>query len=109
MWIERTHYFAKPGCAEQVLHTRRRACAVRAAIGLPAGAIYLRAGGDGPDIAWQCEFDTDQSHEADLRARAESPEFEAVRAAMRNLIDRFERIIERRDAPEPSHAAGAQP
>ena len=40
--IERTHYFAKPGRRDEVLAMRRRACDVRAAIGLPRGTIGVR-------------------------------------------------------------------
>lgn len=94
--IERTHYFAHPGQAEAVLATRRRACAVRLSLGLPAGEIVLRGpGGDGSeaDVAWQCRFPTAQAQAADLAARAASPAFEAVRAEMRTHIARVERQV----------------
>ncbi len=98
MWIERTGYYAKAGAAAAVLENRRLACAVRAEIGLAAGDIFVRADGDGPDVRWECHFPTREAHAADLAARAASPEFEAVRARMRSLIDRFERHVEQRDA-----------
>ena len=63
--VERTHYYAKPGLAAQMLDVRRKACAVRLSIGLPAGEIFVKyPGGDGsePDVAWQCTF-------ADVAAR----------------------------------------
>ena len=94
--IERTAYFAKPGRAAEVLETRRRACAVRLAIGLPAGEIFVKQpGGDGtePDIAWQCAFAGADAQAADLAARGASPAFEEARARMRTLIDRFERQV----------------
>lgn len=97
--IERTTYFAQPGRADEVLATRRRACAVRLAIGLPAGEIVVRGpGGDGsePDVSWQCAFPDEAAHQADLAARAASPDFEAVRATMRGLIAKFERQVYRR-------------
>ncbi len=97
MWIERTSYYAKPGRATAVLDARRRASAVRAAIGLPVGAIYVREGDEGPDVRWECSFETAEVHAADLAARAASEEFEAARAHMREQIDRFERHVERRD------------
>lgn len=94
--IERTHYYAHPGQAEAVLATRRRACAVRLSIGLPAGEILAKhPGGDDsePDIVWICGFPTAAAHAADLAARAASPAFEAVRATMRSHIARFERQV----------------
>jgi len=63
--VERTHYYAKPGLAAEVLDVRRKASAVRLSIGLPAGEIFVKyPGGDGsePDVAWQCTF-------ADVAAR----------------------------------------
>src|SRR5437868_14282806 len=95
MIIERTHYYAKPGLAEHVLATRRRASLVRIAIGLPAGEIRTKAGGNGPDVSWQCAFAGESEHAADLAARASSAEFEAVRAEMRAAAERFARCIER--------------
>ena len=100
MIIERTHYYAKPNQKESVLALRRRACEVRVAIGLPAGTIRVKAdaSADGPDVAWECAFPSKQAHQADLDASAASPDFEAVRAGMRDAIDRFERLFEERVA-----------
>jgi len=100
MIVERTHYYAKPGQREAVLANRRRACEVRVAIGLPAGTIRVKAdpSADGPDVAWECAFPTRAAHQADLDARKSSADFEAVRAVMRGLIDRFERLFEERAA-----------
>lgn len=94
--IERTHYFALPGHAAQVLATRRRACHVRLAEGLPGGEIFVRGpGGDGSeaDVTWQCTFPDVAAQQADLAARAASSAFEAVRAAMRQHLARFERHV----------------
>lgn len=100
MIIERTNYYAKPGQRELVLAIRRRACDVRVAISLPAGTIRVKADSqaDGPDVAWECAFPTREAHQADLEARANSADFEAVRAQMRAAIDRFERLLEERAA-----------
>ncbi|MEO6623998.1 MAG: dienelactone hydrolase family protein [Burkholderiaceae bacterium] len=100
MIIERTHYFSKPGRHDATLAVRRDACNVRVAIGLPAGTIRVKAdpSADGPDVAWECAFANRASHAADLAARAASPEFEAVRACMRETIERFERLFEERVA-----------
>jgi hypothetical protein len=94
--VERTHYYAKPGLTAEVLEQRRNACAVRVAIGLPAGEIFVKdPSGDGsePDVAWQCAFADKAAHAADLAARAASTEFEGVRARMRTLIARFDRQV----------------
>jgi dienelactone hydrolase len=94
--IERTHYFAHPDLTDQVLATRRRACAVRLAIGLPPGKVFCkRPGGDGSeaDVSWQCTFPDEAAQRRDLEARSASAEFEAVRASMRALIVRFERHL----------------
>src|SRR4029077_12717781 len=56
MIVERTHYFAKPGSAAEVLDLRRKACAVRLSIGLPVGEIFVkhpRGDGSEPDVASQ--------------------------------------------------------
>src|ERR1700722_3013659 len=96
MIVERTQYFANPGLAADVLNLRRKACAVRLSIGLPAGEIFVKhTGGDGsePDVAWQCTFADAAAREADLAARAASSAFESVRVEMRKLYARFERQV----------------
>lgn len=93
MITERTVYTPKSGLFDAVLAMRRRACAVRRAIGLRPGEIAVESAADGrPDrVQWQCSFATAEAHAADLATRAASPEFEAVRAEMRDLISAFER------------------
>jgi hypothetical protein len=94
--VERTHYYAKPGLAADVLDLRRKASAVRISIGLPAGEIFVKhPGGDGsePNVAWQCTFADVAARDADLAARAASAEFESVRVQMRKLYARFERQV----------------
>ncbi len=109
MITERTHYFARPGQADSVLAARRAACDVRLAIGLHAGTIHVKAdpGADGPEVSWSCAFADKAAHAADLAARAASPAFEAVRARMRGLIQRFERLIEASVARDPAWGAEA--
>jgi carboxymethylenebutenolidase len=111
MLVERTHYYAKPGRAAEVLATRRRASEVRVALGLAPGRILEKAepGGQGPDVTWECAFPDAAAHRRDLEARAGSPEFEAIRARMAALIDRFERLVLRpdegtEDAPDPARS-----
>jgi dienelactone hydrolase len=111
MLIERTHYYAKPGRAAEVLATRRAASRVRAALGLAPGRIFARAGpdGDGPDVGWECSFLDEEAHRRDLAVRAGSPEFAAVRARMTALIDRFERLVLRPDEEPDDSAETARP
>lgn len=111
MIIERTHYFAHPGRAASVLATRRRACDVRLAMGLRSGAIHMKAdpSADGPDVSWSCGFPDKAAHAADLRARAASADFEAVRAQMRLLIQRFERLVETTVPRDPAWGAEVDP
>jgi dienelactone hydrolase len=106
MIIERTHYYAKPGLADEVLAIRRRACLVRMGLGLPAGKIRTKTDGDGPDVAWECGFADEAEHAADLAARAASADFEAVRKDMRAAIERFERCIERDAGMGEAHWSG---
>jgi dienelactone hydrolase len=100
MIVERTLYYAKPYRAADVLAIRRKACLVRVNIGLPAGDVFTRAVDEAnhPDVVWECAFPTAAAHAADLAARGASPDFEAVRAEMRDAIDRFERVITKREA-----------
>jgi len=95
MFIERTHYYAKPGKRDTVLAIRRKACAVRVSIGIPAGSVSVKddSEGDGPDVAWECAFPTEADRDRDLQERANSPDFAAVRKEMRGAIDRFERVF----------------
>lgn len=100
MIVERTHYYAKPGQSDAVLAVRRKACDVRVAMGLSAGTIRVKVdpSADGPDVAWECAFPSQEAHRADLDARARSADFEFVRAEIRETIDRFERLVEERVA-----------
>jgi hypothetical protein len=106
--IERTHYYAKPGRAAEVLRTRRRASEVRRRLGLPAGRIFTRSAtaAEGPDVVWECAFADPAAHARDLDARARSEEFGAVRAHMTALIDRFERLVL---VPDPDPGPGRPP
>lgn len=97
MIVERTCYLPKPGRLEEVLAVRRRGSRVRIDLGLSAGTITLGDTGRGPMVFWEARFATSQAHEADLAARAASPDFEACRADMRALIDDFDRQILRPD------------
>jgi len=108
--VERTHYYAQPGRADQVLRTRRKASDIRVRLGLPRGAISVKAvaGAEGPDVTWECAFPGPAAHQRDLAARAASLEFAAVRREMEALIARFERHVVHRetDGSDPSDTEG---
>src|SRR4051812_7075207 len=54
MIVETTNYYALPGKIEDVLSQRRHASAIRARLGLPAGRIFRKLEGPGPDLRWEC-------------------------------------------------------
>jgi hypothetical protein len=91
--IEQTEYWAKPGKAEEVYRWRLHACDVREKIGLPRGRVFRRQGDSAtlPDVVWQIEYPNEVARQHDLKVRAESPEFKAVRDHMDALIRNFER------------------
>lgn len=101
MIVERTQYYAKPGRAAEILANRREASRIRVSLGLSAGTIYAKKGGDGPDVTWECSFPDEAAHKADLAARDRSPEFEKIRAKQRDALARFERHVETRDVDGP--------
>lgn len=89
MVIERTHYFAKPGQAENMLAVRRRACRIRLSIGLAKGTIHLKPdpGAEGPDVVWECRFASLKDQQQDLAARAASAEFPRLRSEIDALLE----------------------
>ena len=89
------YYARTPSLASDVLSTRLRACDVREQLGIPAGRVLRRSGGSGdlPDVIWDCPFGGVAGHDADMAVRAASADFEAVRARMRALTRRFERVL----------------
>ena len=93
MFLERTNYFAKAGAVHQVIELRREASAVRMSLGLPAGRIYVKQGieSDGPDVTWECSYESPDAYRQDLAMRAASEAFEAVRERMGDCIEVFER------------------
>jgi hypothetical protein len=79
--------------AQGVYQQRIHASEVRQKIGLPPGQVFRRVGGTGdlPDVIWQLEYPNADAMERDLDARAQSREFEEVRAKMNTLIGKFSR------------------
>ena len=93
MIVETTNYFAKPGMAAAVLAHRREGSRLRKTLGLDAGRIFVNAGGQGPDVRWECVFADEAAYQADLAARDASPAFGEQRSQMGKLTDRFERHV----------------
>lgn len=93
MIVETTHYYALPGRVDAVLEQRRRATDVRIKLGLLPGRILRKLEGAGPDIRWECSFETRADYDADMAVRAASAEFATARQAMHTLIERFERHL----------------
>ena len=94
MVIEITSYYASAGQAQAVLKQRLQATEVRVRLGLPAGRIFTKLEGSGPDVRWECEFETHDAYERDMAVRAASEEFAGARQAMHALIERFERHLQ---------------
>ena len=95
MIVSFNFYYAKPGLADAVLRQRLLACDVRDDLKLPRGRVLVRqsGGADLPDVIWEQPFADVNGHLADMDVRAASPEFEAVRAGLRQLTRRFERPL----------------
>jgi len=101
MVIEITNYYALPGRADAVLAQRRLASEIRTRLGLPAGRIFKKLEGAGPDVRWECAFDSRADYERDLAARGASEEFTRARQDMHKLLERFERNLQQ-EARYPS-------
>jgi dienelactone hydrolase len=95
MFIERTNYVVKPGCFDAMVAARREASRVRVGLGLDRGTIWTKQNDDhgGPDVTWECRFRNIEDQQRDLAARDGSAEFEAVRARVGDLVERFERQV----------------
>lgn len=100
MIVEATNYYARPGMAAAVLERRREGSRLRRQLGLDAGRIFVNAGGQGPDVRWECTFADEAAFQADLAARDASPDFAAQRKEMGQLTDRFERHVFHLDKTE---------
>lgn len=94
MLIEITNYYALPGQADAVLAQRRLVSEIRTRLGLPAGRIFIKLEGAGPDVRWECTFDSRADYESDLAARGASEDFTCARQDMHKLLERFERHLQ---------------
>lgn len=95
MIVSWNFYYARPGNESAVLQQRIRASDIRQRLGLPRGHIISKIEGSAhwPDVAWRLDFTDMQAQDADMRVRADSAEFEAIRLGMRQLYRRFERPL----------------
>lgn len=100
MIVSYNFYYARPGNAAAVLQQRIRASDVRAQLGLPRGRTISKIEGgdvegrdDFPNVIWRLDFAGMTGQDADMKIRAASPEFEAIRHGMRQLYRRFERPL----------------
>lgn len=93
MILETTNYYPRAGKEAEVLEQRRKATAIRAALGLEPGEIFVRLESKGPAVKWECRFATEAQFEADMAARAGSDEFAAARKQMHTLLQDFERHV----------------
>lgn len=108
MFIERTNYFVKPGLLDAMVAARREASRIRVGLGLDRGTIWSRrdSGDPGPHVVWECRFQTLNEQQRDLAVRDGSPAFEAVRARVGELVERFERHVLRLDDGDPDDWSG---
>jgi len=98
MILVHQRYFAKPGLADRVLHTRIEASRRLAELGVPAGHIWVPVRGaagidpDGlPDAIWECTYPDLETREA-IRARQEAdPAFHAIRTHQGTQLQRWAR------------------
>ena len=91
--LETTNYYPLEGKLDPVLEQRRKATAIRVALGLKPGRIFVRLGEKGPQVKWECLFEDAADYEADMAARAASEDFAAAREQMHTMLDRFERHL----------------
>ncbi len=95
MIVSWNFYYARPGNEYAVLQQRIQASDVRQRLDLPRGRIISKIKGSlhWPDVAWHLDFPDMKAQDADMKVRADSPEFEAIRIGMRQLYRRFERPL----------------
>jgi hypothetical protein len=123
MLLVTNRYYAKPGMADAVLQTRRRMDALYRRLHLSAGQTFVRhqqPGGapnartssyifreDGPDVIWQCVYESREARERTLHVIDSDPEIsaeaEAIMAEQRTQVTRFDR-----EDSAPSGGVGAR-
>ena len=98
MILVHQRYFAKPNLRDRVIETRIEASSRLAALGVPAGQIWVpvrdQAGMSDtglPDVVWECTYATLEERER-LRVRQEGdPAFHAIRTRQGTQLERWAR------------------
>ena len=87
------YYWAKEGKIEEVYQHRLYASQVRQELGLAVGRVLKRTTNDGelPNVIWECEYESEEARQEDIRKLGESGAFDAVQEKMSTLIDKFDR------------------
>lgn len=98
MILVHQRYTAKPGLRDRVLDTRIEASRRLAALGVPAGEIWVPVTGeagidtaDAADVLWECTY-TDLAERERTRAFQEAdPAFAAIRSRQGTQLSRWTR------------------
>lgn len=98
MILVHQRYFAKPDLRDRVIETRIEASSRLAALGVPAGQIWVPVRGQEgiadaglPDVIWECTYATLEERER-VRTRQEGdPAFHAIRTRQGTQLDRWVR------------------
>ncbi len=91
--VIQNYYWAKDGKIEEVYQHRLYASQVRKELGLAVGRVFKRMDTDGdlPNVIWECEYDSEEARQEDLRKLEGTGAFEPVMEKMSTLIDKFDR------------------
>lgn len=91
--IIQNYYWAKEGKIEEVYQHRLYASQVRKELGLAVGRVLKRTDAEGelPNVIWECEYESEEARQEDLRKLENTGKFEPVMEKMSTLIDKFDR------------------
>jgi len=101
-------YYARPGEADEVLSQRQQASDLLEKLGLPRGRVMRssRVSDEGPDVLWECEFESRAALDRALEAAKSDSELAQVRARMGTLVRKADlRIWEIQEPSGPGHGA----
>jgi len=91
--VIQNYYWAKEGNIEEVYQHRLYASEVRKKLGLAVGRVLKRVDSKGnlSHVIWECEYESEEAREEDIRKLTESGAFNEVTQKMETLIDKFDR------------------
>lgn len=97
--VIQNYYWAKEGKIEEVYQHRLYASEVRKKLGLEVGRVLKRTTTDGelPHVIWECEYESEEARQEDVRKLSESGAFDTVQEKMSTLIEKFDRGMYRID------------